>query len=144
MKLHPYIIMLSTVQTNQTSIEKALFAVLEESGFTLPNDRVKAVAKMANCDMSVALNLLRMTPKLRKSMLAEDATLKDLSDTNLFHRLGKIMYNKSRRILTQERTSPPSSRQKAARRKRTTRNLYGTKEKTSTSTAATTTSMCWI
>ena len=97
-------IILNTVHTNTTSIEKALLAVVEHSRVAIDKDRVKSVAKIANCDMSVALNLLRLTPKQGSRMPSEDSNNKDLSDSNLFHRLGKILYNKRRHCVTEGRT----------------------------------------
>lgn len=84
------------VQTNTTQIDKALQIVLTlNPTLAVSPQQAKLIAKMANLDMSVALNLLRMLPRTRKGELRAALIEKDLADTNLFHRFGKIMYNKS-------------------------------------------------
>ena len=99
MWLQPKIYQIPSVQTNQTSIEKAMTAIVnfnERLSHFTP-EKIKALAKIANCDMSVALNLLRVSRGLQKAAYkSEGETLKDLQDTNLFHRFGRIMYNKRR------------------------------------------------
>lgn len=84
------------MQTNQTSIEKALQLTAGlNPRLDLSSQQLKNIARMANCDMNVALNLLRIAPKIRERQATDDSMGKDLADTNLFHRFGKIMYNKS-------------------------------------------------
>lgn len=100
---HSKLLFIDSVQSNATSIERALIEVVEHNkrkGHTIsmtPN-QLKELSRMANCDMNVALNLLRMNPKCRNKVVANDELGKDLQDSNLFHMFGKIMYNKSRRF----------------------------------------------
>lgn len=78
-----------------TSIEKGLNSILElNPKLEVPPQMVKTIAKMANGDMSAAINILRTVPKVRDRNVSQDLVGKDLNDTNLFHRFGKIMYNK--------------------------------------------------
>lgn len=94
--LQKKIIQIGCVQTNMTSIEKALTGVIELNPKLSVNPQiVKTIAKMANGDMSAAINILRVMPKVRDKNISHELVGKDLSDTNLFHRFGKIMYNKS-------------------------------------------------
>ncbi len=85
------------MQTNQTSIEKALSVVVGlNPKVKLAPQEVKAISKLSNCDMSVALNFLRTAPFTLAANITRDSFgCKDLSDSNLFHRVGRIMYNKS-------------------------------------------------
>ena len=97
-ELHSRILQLSTVNTNTTSIEKALTGVVGLNPKLLKEvspQKIKQLAKMSNCDMNVALNFLR-TARFFDTKTSDDAFGgKDLSDSNLFHRIAKIMYNKS-------------------------------------------------
>ena len=63
---------------------------------------VKLISRLANLDMSVGLNLMRVFPCSRLNTdLKPDMIEKDLADTNIFHRFGKVMYNKRRIDLIQ-------------------------------------------
>lgn len=91
------IIQISCVQTNQTSIEKALNLVVGlNDRLDITPQQVKSISKMSCSDMSVALNIMRTIPKYRDQCTSDEMMGKDLADTNLFHRFGKIMYNKRR------------------------------------------------
>ena len=100
LELQKRILQITCVQTNMTSIEKALNGVLAlNDNIHIHPQQIKAISKMANCDMSAALNILRTIPRVRDKALSKDLACKDLADTNLFHRFGKIMYNKSSSVL---------------------------------------------
>jgi len=86
---HGRIHQVACVQTNQTNIEKALGAVCELNNMRMFPQEVRLLARAACLDMSAALNLLR-THKFLKNQQSE----KDLTDSNIFHRVGKILYNK--------------------------------------------------
>lgn len=94
-ELQKRVLQINAVQTNMTSIEKGLNSILElNPRLTVTPLQVKTIAKMSNGDMSAAINILRTVPKVRDRNITQDLVGKDLSDTNLFHRFGKIMYNK--------------------------------------------------
>lgn len=102
--LQKRIVQISCVQSNQTSIERALKVVVDlNERVDITPQQVKTIAKMSNGDMSVALNILRTVPKFRDQCTSDEMMGKDLADTNLFHRFGKIMYNKRSKVITQAR-----------------------------------------